>query len=125
MSVSEEFKLKYSTAKKEEVTRQITTTLEELEQAYNSTMASWETIKNKFTLEADIMKKLNEIGSTNGDENIAAQEFKKIKTSMDNLIASLKTIDTSWGTISDQIRTAVNNFDVKSGESTPSGNSAE
>jgi hypothetical protein len=46
MSDSEEFKLKYSTAKKEEVTRQITTTLEELEQAYNSTMASWETIKN-------------------------------------------------------------------------------
>ena len=107
----ENFSLKYSSAKKEEVTREIQSTLDELEEAYKSAIDSWETIKKKFTLEADIMQTLDNIGSANGDNSTAEQEFKKIQTSMNNLIASLGTINSSWAGVSEDIKAAVKKFD--------------
>ena len=125
MADIENFNLKYSTAKKEDVTRKIKETLAELKDDYNSAINSWETIKSKFTLDASIKNKLEEIGSANGEENIAKTEFNKIVTSMDNLIASLGTIDTSWANISEQIKTAVTNFDVKDAGTSSGGHNVE
>lgn len=122
---SEEFTLKYSSAKKDEVTKEISTTLEELEGYYKKVMESWETIKAKFTLDAGIMGKLNEIGSANGEASIAETEFKKIVTSMNNLIDSLGTVDASWSGVAQEIRTAVNNFDVQKGNTNPGGHPVE
>ena len=125
MAEIENFNLKYSTANKNEITKEISNTLVELKNDYESAIESWETIKNKFTLDPSIKNKLEEIGSANGEENIAKIEFKKIVTSMENLISSLGTVDKSWANISEQIKTAVTNFDVKDAGSSPGGHNVE
>ena len=108
MAEGTDFNVQYSGAGAKALVDKINKELEAAKSAHTSAINAWKNVKAKFTLSASSTAKLNSIDEEG--TGLDAVEFKKVVDSLENMIAGVGNINTSWQNVSTEIDSAIDTY---------------
>lgn len=108
MAEGTEFNVQYSGAGAKALVDKIYKELEAAKSAHTAAINAWKNVKGKFTLSASSTAKLNSIDEEG--TGLDAEEFKKVVDSLENMIAGIGNINTSWQNVSTEIDSAIDTY---------------
>ena len=108
MAEGTDFNVNFTGSSAQALVKEINNELAAATTAHENAVNAWRTVKSKFTLNAATMSKLNSIDEE--ETGLDTVEFKKVVTSLQNLMSGIGNINTTWQNASTEIDSAVNTY---------------
>ncbi len=108
MADGADFNVKFTGSGAQALVKAINTELEAATNAHTKAIEAWKTVKSKFSLSPGTMEQLN--GVDEGEKALDTVEFKKVVTSLQNLISGVGNINATWQGVSKAIDDAVSAY---------------
>ena len=108
MAEGTDFNVKFTGSSAQALVNKINTELEAATTAHTNAVNAWKVVKSKFALSPSIMGKLNSVDE--GENALDTVEFKKVVTSLQNLMSGIGNINTTWQDVSKEIEAAVDAY---------------